>query len=98
MGGREHGLGAVEQLLGVLNGEKLEKALGRDAGPAREKPVQMALAQTDVRRQLREFRLALAMPGQIANGRLDSVVVGRVHARLRRSSMGTSSNLNTPNA
>ena len=40
VGGVQDAVGGGEQFLGVLHGQELEKALGADAGPALEDPLE----------------------------------------------------------
>ena len=85
---RENRFGVVEQLPGVPDGQELQEAFGRDSGPPGEQPMQMARAEPDLRRHLREVRLARAMAVEVADGGLDAVVVGHVHLKLRKGSLG----------
>ena len=64
-----------QRLLGVRDGEKLEKTLRAHPGPAPEEPLQMELAQPHRLRRVLERGLLAGMRLEILDDRLDAVIV-----------------------
>ena len=82
--GIEHALRARERAFGVLDGERLQKALGADAGPAAKQTLEMVRAEPKLARDALEIGLRLVVVLDKTERLLDPVVVaaGGIFGRL----------------
>ncbi len=75
IGGIQNAAGFVEQVLGVINSQELQEALGADTYPTPEQPLEMIGAHVDVSGHLLQTGLILEVLLQVLDGFFDLCVI-----------------------